>query len=74
MRGNACGGGTFRNNNVEALGCFPSFIGISTSLHADLVGAMLAIELAHKKGWKFLWLESDFQLVNLAFKHEAIVP
>lgn len=33
------------------------------TLNAELCAAMLAIELAHRKGWQNLWLECDSQLV-----------
>lgn len=44
-----------------------SYLGISSSLQAELIAAMKAIELAHSKGWCSLWLEYDSALVVLAF-------
>jgi ribonuclease HI len=38
------------------------------------MGAMLAIKIAHQKGWKSLWLETDSMLVLSAFKSSSIVP
>jgi len=59
--GHAVCGGIFRDNNANSLGCFEAYIGNSTSFHAKLVAAMLA----YNNGWKFIWLESDSDLVNL---------
>jgi len=42
-------------------------IGISYALNVKIMSIILAIELAHGKGWRYLWLESDSQLVNLTF-------
>jgi hypothetical protein len=38
------------------------------------MGAILAIEIAFDKGWHQLWLETDLQLVTLAFKQHHIIP
>ncbi|GAU14035.1 hypothetical protein TSUD_168600 [Trifolium subterraneum] len=46
----------------------------SYALHAELIGVMSAIEIAHSKGWNNLWLEFDSKLVNLAFNSSHIVP
>ncbi len=35
---------------------------------------MTAIEIASLKGFQSVWLESDSQLVNLAFKSNLVVP
>ncbi|CAJ2660415.1 unnamed protein product [Trifolium pratense] len=67
-------GGLFRDYTATFLGGFSINIGNSYALHAELIGVMNAIEVAHSKGWNYLWLESDSQLVNLAFKSSLIVP
>ncbi|CAJ2651412.1 unnamed protein product [Trifolium pratense] len=69
----ACGG-LFRDANSSFLGAFAFNIGISNSLNAELIGAMIAIETAASKGWSYLWLESDSMLVVLAFSSAKIVP
>lgn len=66
-------GGIFRGN-VAILGGFAFNVGVSFVLHAEFLGAMLAIELAHKKGWHRLWLEYDSKLVIDAFNSMNIVP
>jgi len=35
---------------------------------------MTAIEIAHLKGYQNVWLESDSQLVILAFKFLSVIP
>lgn len=69
----ACGG-IYRNSNANFLGAFACNLSNSNSLDAELNGAMLAIELAHQKGWSHLWFETDSTLVTLAFKSLKIVP
>lgn len=70
----ARGGGIFSDKSVAVLGCFALYFGISNSLHAELLAAMYAIELAFQKGWHPLWLECDSSLVVTAFSNSAIVP
>ncbi|CAJ2657526.1 unnamed protein product [Trifolium pratense] len=53
--------------------CDGSSIGISSSLHDELIGAMTAVEIAHSKGWINLWIETDSMLVVLAFKSSKVV-
>ncbi|GAU51216.1 hypothetical protein TSUD_11730 [Trifolium subterraneum] len=49
--GSSACGGLFRDANSSFLGVFSYNIGISTSLNAELIGAMVAIETATSKGW-----------------------
>ena len=44
---------------VGFFGAFANFIGVSNSIIAELIGAMLAIEFVHDKGRNKIWLESD---------------
>lgn len=67
-------GGIFRGENVAILGCFTFNVGVSFALHAEFVGAILAIELAHRKGWHRLWLECDSKLVIDAFNSLSMLP
>jgi len=70
----ASAGGIFRNYEGECIGCFSQFLGNKDALHAELVAAMIAIEIAYQKGFRNIWLESDSQLVNLTFKSNSVVP
>lgn len=69
----ACGG-IFRDRSVAYVGCFVANLGVNYALHAELIGVMLANELAFKKGWHNLWFDCDLQLVIQAFKSLNIVP
>jgi hypothetical protein len=55
-------------------GAFAINFGTQCSLYAEIMGAMLAIELAHHRGWNSLWLETDSKLVLSAFKSPSTVP
>jgi len=67
-------GGIFRNANAEHLGSYLLNIGPANAFQAELIGAMLAIELADKKKWNKLWLEIDSKLVVQAFQNPHMVP
>jgi len=67
-------GGIFRDKESNFILCFAENTGIGNSLHAELCGAMRAIELAHQNQWSSLWLESDSTLVVKAFKKHALIP
>lgn len=69
----ACGD-TFKDHSAATLGCFAVHLGVKFALHAELFGAIFAIEIAFKKGWHNLWLECDSQLVIKAFNSLSIVP
>lgn len=66
--------GIFRDSKAVILGCFSYSIGISYSFYAELMAAMIAIELAWEKGWRRLWLEYDSTLVLQAFNSSNLVP
>lgn len=55
------------------LGCFSDNLCIKHALYADLVGAMMAIELVFKNGWQ-KWLDCDSLLVVKVFSSDNIVP
>jgi ribonuclease HI len=67
-------GGIFRNSDALFLGAYAFNLGTSSSLNAELVGAMYAIETAVQKGWFNLWLETDSMLVLKAFSSVKVVP
>ncbi|GAU13228.1 hypothetical protein TSUD_245980 [Trifolium subterraneum] len=72
--GNSSCGGIFRNAEAIFKGAFAINLGIQSSLFAELMGAMIAIEIAHQNGWEQLWLETDSMLVIAAFKDLKTVP
>ncbi|MCI20530.1 ribonuclease H protein, partial [Trifolium medium] len=69
----ACAG-LFRDNSGDFIGGFAKNLGLASSLFAELMGAILAIEIAQNKGWNNMWLETDSKLVQLAFKSPSLVP
>jgi len=69
----ACGG-IFRNSDSDFLGAFSINLGVTSALNSELIGAMVAIKIAHVKEWHNLWLETDSMLVFLAFKSSKIIP
>lgn len=72
--GPASCGGIFRDRSGATLGCFAVNLGNNHSPHAEILGAIYAIEIAYKRGWHNLWLECDSLLVIMAFKSMDIVP
>jgi ribonuclease HI len=71
---NSDGASAGNPGNSACGGAFAVNLGIQSSLFAELMGAMLAIEIAHQKGWSSLWLETDSMLVLGAFKSSSSVP
>jgi ribonuclease HI len=49
-------------------------LGIASSLVAEIMGVILAIECAFDRNWNHLWLECDSSLVVLAFKSPSVIP
>jgi len=62
--GNAAYGGIFRNSSSDFLGGFAINLGVSTALCSELIGAMVAIEIAYKEGWLSLCLETDVSFIS----------
>ena len=69
----ACGG-IFRDNNASFKGGFAQNTETGSSYSAELLVAILAIEIAYSKNWHNLWLETDSQLVLLAFRSKTLIP
>jgi ribonuclease HI len=67
-------GGLFRNSDSSFLCAYSLNLGVSTSLNAELIGAMLAMETATNRGWSHFWLETDSMLVVSAFSSAKVVP
>jgi len=66
--------GIFRDKNSKFVLCFAENTGVGNAYHAELSGAMRAIELAAQHNWSSLWLECDYELVVNAFKNQSLVP
>jgi ribonuclease HI len=69
----ACGG-IFRDSSVATLDCFARNLGVTYAFYAELIGVMMAIEIATLKGWPLLWIETDSIMVTLAFKNATMLP
>jgi len=69
----ACGG-IFRDKHAKFLLCFAENTSLQNAYHAELMGAMRAIELASSSNWNYLWLECDSALVVNAFKNKYLIP
>lgn len=57
--GEAACGGIFRMSRGFVKGLFALPLGIQTSLFAEIMGFITAVEIASKKGWFPLWIETD---------------
>ena len=69
----ACGG-IFRDSQGYFLGAFAGFIGVDIAFQAELQAVMTAIELAFRRRWLNLWLETDSTFVVAAFSNHNLVP
>jgi len=67
-------GGIYRNANAEHLGSFFFNIGVGSSFQVELIGAMLAIEIADSMNWRKFWLETDSKMVVQALQNPQMVP
>jgi ribonuclease HI len=72
--GSAACGGLFRNRRGGFIGGFAQNLGRTNSLEAEIMGVILAIDCAHERNWRQLWLECDSSLVVLAFKSPCVIP
>jgi len=69
----ACGG-IYRDSNASFICGFAQNLHTDSSYEAELIAAILAIEITYSKGWHNLWLETESQLVLLAFKSKTMIP
>ena len=67
--------GIFRNCRGFVQGCFSSVLVMGFAFEAELVGVMMAVDIAFSKGWHSLWIESDsIYVVSLLRSRSMIVP
>ena len=64
----------FRDSNNVCHCCFAQNLNTESTFIGEISRAMKAIEIAIEKNWNNLWLETDSQLVLLAFRAEHMVP
>jgi hypothetical protein len=69
----ACGG-LFRDFMANFHGGYAQRIGGIFVLHSEIMALILAMELAHNRGWFYLWVESDSMTALRAFDNIDVVP
>ncbi|XP_057811822.1 uncharacterized protein LOC131026062 [Salvia miltiorrhiza] len=57
--GNITAGGVFRDHFTWVRGCFHYRAGIGYAFEAELFAVIIAIQIAHSRGWHHLWIEAD---------------
>ncbi|XP_057770760.1 uncharacterized protein LOC130990552 [Salvia miltiorrhiza] len=73
--GKIAAGGVFRDNVGWVRGCFHYKGGTGFAFEAELLAVIMAIQIAHSRGWFALWVESDSTyIVNLLNTRSNIVP
>ncbi|PNX78082.1 ribonuclease H, partial [Trifolium pratense] len=70
----AASGGLFRDYMANFCRGFAQNISGVSVLHDEIVALILAMELAHKNKWHYLWVESDCVATISAFDNINIVP
>ncbi|KAL6205985.1 hypothetical protein ACLB2K_023236 [Fragaria x ananassa] len=72
--GRAGYGGIFRDFCGSFLGAFASNLDIPSSVEAEVMAVIQAIELAWVREWKHIWLEVDSTLVLHYLRDPHLVP
>ncbi|XP_057791061.1 uncharacterized protein LOC131008185 [Salvia miltiorrhiza] len=73
--GKIAAGGVFRDNHGCVRGCFHQDGGKGFAFEAELLAVILAIQIAHERNWRFLWVESNSTyIVNLFGRRDNLVP
>ncbi|XP_055961571.1 uncharacterized protein LOC130015445 isoform X2 [Mercurialis annua] len=70
--GIAGGGGIFRNSNSFTRGAFSFCLGVEFAFVAELATAIMAVNIAWRRGWHYLWLECDSSYVVQLFLSKSI--
>ena len=64
-------GGIFKNCRGFVKGCFAIHLGICFAFEAEIMGFIIAIEIAHKFNWLNLWVDTDSTFVSWLFQSNA---
>ncbi|XP_019455087.1 PREDICTED: uncharacterized protein LOC109356210 [Lupinus angustifolius] len=72
--GPAGGGGIFRDSKAGFIYAFANFLNVQHAIYAELHSAMHAVDIAFRKDWLNLWLESDSMLVLDIFSGNSNAP
>jgi len=55
-------------NSSQNIGCFSISLRVSLIFKAEVMEVIHAIEIAHQKTWRFIWLENDSNLDHRLFQ------
>ncbi|KAL6209952.1 hypothetical protein ACLB2K_020891 [Fragaria x ananassa] len=67
-------GGVFCDYSGKVMGAFSSNLDIPSSVAAEVMVVIKAIELASEREWKHIWLEVDSELVLSFLRSSTLVP
>ncbi|KAL6191890.1 hypothetical protein ACLB2K_038279 [Fragaria x ananassa] len=67
-------GGVFRDYSGKVMGAFCSNLDIPSSVAAEVMTVIKAIELARVREWKHIWLEVDPELILSFLRSPTLVP
>lgn len=67
-------GGVFRDHRGNFMGAYSSNLDIPSSIAAEVMAVIKAIQLAWLRDWKHIWLEVDSKVVLSYFHSPSIVP
>ena len=66
--------GVFRDHNSLYLGAFAQNLNTNSAFNAELLGVITVIDIGISTNWRNIWIETDSQLVILAFKNADMLP
>ncbi|XP_057811636.1 uncharacterized protein LOC131025868 [Salvia miltiorrhiza] len=67
--------GIFRDKFCSVKGCFHIKGGLGYAFEAELLAVITAVQIAHSRGWNYLWIESDSTyIVRLLHSGYLAVP
>jgi len=69
----ACGG-IFRDQTGAFMGGFSAFLGNISVLEAEIMSFILAMEMAAKHNWRYIWIEGNSTSALLVFSKPSLVP
>nr|KYP62205.1 hypothetical protein KK1_016730 [Cajanus cajan] len=64
----------FRDSRANLIGCLVETVLAKSTLEAELLAIIHAIQIARRHGWMALWIETDSILAIRAFSYPSLVP
>jgi ribonuclease HI len=71
---NAACRGIFRDQSGDFLGGFSANLSGCSIFEAEVMGFIIAMEMAARHNWRFIWIEGDSTSVLMAFSKPSLVP